>query len=67
MKLVDIGFIVLETVVILCSIIIVFVGLVLALKPDYNQFDVNRDGVVDAQDYVLLRNYIFVYEEGEEI
>ena len=26
--------------------------------PDYHQYDVNRDGIVNAQDYIEIKNYI---------
>lgn len=26
--------------------------------PDYPQYDVNQDGIVNAQDYVEIKNYI---------
>lgn len=26
--------------------------------PDYHQYDANRDGIVNAQDYVEIKNYI---------
>lgn len=34
-----------------------FIGIYIGLNI-YNQYDVNRDGKVNAQDYVIIKNYI---------
>ena len=42
-----------------------FIGIYIGLNI-YNQYDVNRDGKVNAQDYVIIKNYI-INNELEEL
>lgn len=58
------------TIIIMYICIIINIWLVLFgindidKKINSNKYDVNSDGVVDAQDYVLIKNYIMEKEIG---
>lgn len=68
MKMYEKGFVILEVVAIIGVLIFIGLGLKMYFRPEYNMYDLNKDGTVDTADYEIMKKFITVVDyAGTEI